>query len=160
MEPSASSLFVRRDEALFIFSKAITIENIGERKVFMNITLKGGIVREFASGMTAGEIAKEISGGLYRSACAAVIDAKVVDLRTPIEEDCALSVLTFEDEEGKKAFWHTASHILAQAVKRLYPAAKLTIGPAIDSGFYYDFDTPTPFTPVSYTHLDVYKRQS
>ena len=77
----------------------------------MNITLKGDQVREFADGMTAGEIAREISGGLYRAACAASIDGKTVDLRTPISGNCALSILTFEDEEGKKAFWHTASHI-------------------------------------------------
>ena len=120
----------------------------------MNITLKGDQVREFADGMTAGEIAREISGGLYRAACAASIDGKTVDLRTPISGNCALSILTFEDEEGKKAFWHTASHILAQAVKRLYPAVKLTIGPAIDSGFYYDFDTPTPFTPDDLAKLE------
>ena len=120
----------------------------------MNITLKGDQVREFAGGMTAGEIAREISGGLYRAACAASIDGETVDLRTPISGDCALSILTFEDEEGRKAFWHTASHILAQAVKRLYPAVKLTIGPAIDNGFYYDFDTPTPFTPDDLAKLE------
>lgn len=112
----------------------------------MKITLKGDVVREFADNMTAGDIAKEISGGLYRNATAAVLDGNVVDLRTVIDHDAKLDILTFDDEEGKKAYWHTASHILAQAVKRLYPEVKLAIGPAIDRGFYYDFDTETPFT--------------
>ena len=113
----------------------------------VKITLKDGSVREFAAGTTAGEMAREISGGLYRAACAAEIDGKAADLRTPVYSDCSLSVLTFDDEEGRKAFRHTCSHIMAQAVKRLYPDAKLTIGPAVENGFYYDFDIEVPFTP-------------
>ncbi|MBQ2676251.1 MAG: threonine--tRNA ligase [Clostridia bacterium] len=106
----------------------------------MKITLKGGEFREFENGMSIADITKEISMGLYRAACAAKVNGKVCDLRTVLNEDCELQILTFDDEDGKKAFWHTTSHILAQAVKRLYPDAKLAIGPAIDNGFYYDFD--------------------
>ena len=111
------------------------------------VTLKGGQEREYASGTTALDVAKSLGAGLYKAACAAKIDGKVRDLRTPLEGDCTLEILTFDDEEGRRAFNHTASHILAQAVKRLYPQAKLTIGPAIDDGFYYDFDIDKPFTP-------------
>ena len=104
-------------------------------------------IREYESGVTPYQIAESISAGLARVACAAKIDGKGCDLRTPIESDCAVEILTFDDPYGKKAFWHTTSHVLAQAVKRLYPEVKLTIGPAIDEGFYYDFDSDQPFTP-------------
>lgn len=114
----------------------------------MQITLKGGEVRSFDNGLTAAEIAKQISGGLYRAACVCRMDGQVKDLRTVIDRDCALEILTFDSEEGKHAFWHTASHIMAQAVKRLYPQVKLTIGPSIENGFYYDFDCgDKPFSP-------------
>ncbi len=112
----------------------------------MRITLKDNVVKEYQNGTTAFDIAKDISAGLARAACAAKINGKVCDLRTCINEDSSLEILTFDDEDGKKAFRHTASHILAQAVKRLYPNVKLAIGPAIDNGFYYDFDVETPFT--------------
>ncbi|MBR6780138.1 MAG: threonine--tRNA ligase, partial [Clostridia bacterium] len=111
-----------------------------------NITLKGGVVREFDNGLTAAEICKQISMGLVKSACCCRINGEVQDLRTVIDGDCELQILTFEDEDGAKTFRHTASHILAQAVKRLYPNAKLTIGPAVENGFYYDFDVDVPFT--------------
>ncbi len=104
-------------------------------------------IREYESGVTPYQIAESISAGLARVACAAKIDGKGCDLRTPIESDCAVEILTFDDPYGKKAFWHTTSHVLAQAVKRLYPEVKLTIGPAIEEGFYYDFDSDQPFTP-------------
>ena len=104
-------------------------------------------VREYENGITPYQIAESISVGLARVACAAKIDGKGCDLRTPIENDCAVEILTFDDPYGKKAFWHTTSHVLAQAVKRLYPEVKLTIGPAIEEGFYYDFDSDQPFTP-------------
>ena len=84
--------------------------------------------------------------GLYKSVCAATVNGQVCDLRTPITENCKVELLTFDDEEGKRAFWHSASHVLAQAVKRLYPNAKCAIGPAIDNGFYYDFDVEKPFS--------------
>ena len=112
----------------------------------MKITLKDGVVREFEAGKSAFDIAKEISGGLAKVACAAKIDGKVCDLRTTVDKDCELEILTFDDEDGRRTFRHTASHILAQAVKRLFPEVKLAIGPAIDNGFYYDFDVETPFT--------------
>ena len=113
----------------------------------IKITLKDGSVKEFENAVSAADIAKEISMGLYRNACSCKINGEVKDLRTTVDTDCNFEVLTFDDADGKKTFNHTASHIMAQAVKRLYPNVKLTIGPAIDSGFYYDFDTETPFSP-------------
>ncbi|MDE7060532.1 MAG: TGS domain-containing protein, partial [Lachnospiraceae bacterium] len=110
----------------------------------MKITLKHVSVKEYAGEMSVIDIAKDISEGLARMACAGEVDGKVVDLRTMISRDCMLSILTFQDDAGKKAYRHTTSHVLAQAVKRLYPEAKLAIGPSIDNGFYYDFDCP-PF---------------
>ena len=112
----------------------------------MKITLKDGSVMEFNEPKTVYEIAREISEGLARVACCAQVDDEVVDLRTELTEDAELNIYTFNDEEGKKAFRHTAAHILAQAVKRLYPETKLAIGPAIDNGFYYDFDKESAFT--------------
>ncbi|MDE6625100.1 MAG: threonine--tRNA ligase [Lachnospiraceae bacterium] len=109
----------------------------------MKITLKDNSFKEYENAMSVLDIAKDISEGLARVACAGEVDGKVVDLRTIIDYDCSLNILTFDDEAGKKAFRHTAAHILAQAVKRLYPDAKCTIGPAIDDGFYYDFDMPS-----------------
>ena len=106
----------------------------------LKITLKGGDIREVAEGTTVDALCRDISMGLYRNACAARIDGAVADLRTPLTADCMVEILTFDDHDGQKAYWHTTSHIMAQAVKRLYPAAKLTIGPSIDEGFYYDFD--------------------
>lgn len=112
----------------------------------INVELKGGTVKEFESGVTPAEIAKSIGMGLYKSVCCARVDGNVVDLRTPITKDCRVDLLTFDEPDGKKAFWHTASHILAQAVKRLYPNAKCAIGPAVDNGFYYDFEVEKPFS--------------
>lgn len=106
----------------------------------IKITLKDGSIRELEHEMSILEIAKSISEGLARVATAGLVNGKTVDLRYVVKEDCDLSILTFDDEEGKKAFRHTASHILAQAIKRLYPEAKLAIGPSIDNGFYYDID--------------------
>ena len=109
----------------------------------MIITLKDGSTKEYAQPMSVIDIATDISEGLARMACAGEVDGETVDLRTIVDKDCQLNILTFNDEAGKKTFWHTASHILAQAVKHLYPDAKCTIGPAIDNGFYYDFDMPS-----------------
>lgn len=109
----------------------------------MKITLKDGSSKEYGEALSVLDIAKDISEGLARAACAGEVDGTVVDLRTVIDKDCSLNILTFNDDAGKKAFRHTAAHILAQAVKRLYPEAKCTIGPAIDEGFYYDFDMPS-----------------
>lgn len=118
----------------------------------MKITLKNGEVREFDAGMSAFDIAREL--GLAKVACAAEIDGKVCDMRTCLDKDSALNILTFEDEQGQRAFNHTASHILAQAVKRLFPKTKLAIGPAIDNGFYYDFDTEEPFTSDTLAQIE------
>ncbi|MBT3320012.1 MAG: threonine--tRNA ligase [Clostridia bacterium] len=111
----------------------------------MNITLFDGSVKEFENGMNALQIAKALSQGLGKKALAAKINGEVVDLSTIIDKDCSLEILTFDEPEGKKALWHTASHVMAQAVQRLFPDAKLAIGPAIDTGFYYDFDVARPF---------------
>ncbi|RBP39547.1 threonine--tRNA ligase [Garciella nitratireducens] len=120
----------------------------------IKITLKDGSVREYVKGITVLEVAKDISKGLARVALAAKIDGKVIDIRTPIEEDVELNILTFEDQEGKEAFWHTTSHVLAQAVKTLFPNVKLAIGPAIENGFYYDFDVEKPFTPEDLEEIE------
>lgn len=116
----------------------------------MIITLKDGSMKEYESPMSVYDIARDISEGLARMACVGEVDGKVVDLRTVIDRDAALNILTFESEEGKKAYRHTCSHVLAEAVKHLYPEAKMTIGPSIDNGFYYDFDMP----PLTREDLD------
>ena len=112
----------------------------------IKVRLRGDTVKEYESPISAADVAKELGMGLYKAACACTINGVVCDLRTVISEDCELNILTFDDEQGRKAFRHTASHILAQAVKRLFPEAKLAIGPATDNGFYYDFDVANPFT--------------
>lgn len=109
----------------------------------MEITLKDGSKKQYDNAMSILDIAKDLSEGLARVACAGEIDGEVKDLRTVVDKDCELNILTFQDDKGKDAFRHTASHILAQAVKRLYPEAKCAIGPAIEEGFYYDFDMPS-----------------
>ena len=106
----------------------------------MIITLKDGSQKEYAESKSVYEIALDISEGLARAACAGEVDGEVVDLRTVVEKDCEVSILTANDEKGLAALRHTASHVLAEAVKNLYPEAKLAIGPSIDTGFYYDFD--------------------
>lgn len=119
----------------------------------MKITLKDGSFKEYDKAMTVYEIACDISEGLGRMACAGELDGKVVDLRTVVDKDSELNILTFNDDAGKAAYRHTASHVLAQAVKRLYPDAKLAIGPAIDTGFYYDFDI-APFDRAALDELE------
>mgnify|MGYP000432441687 FL=1 len=110
----------------------------------MKITLKDGSSKEYAQSMSVIDIAKDISEGLARVATAGEVDGEVVDLRTVIDKDCEMNILTFNDEKGKGAFRHTTSHIMAQAIKRLYPDTKLAIGPSIEDGFYYDIDRETP----------------
>lgn len=112
----------------------------------INITLKDGKSIQVNDNMTVIEIARKLSEVLAKKALVAKVEGKTVDLRTKLNNDCKLEVLTFDDVEGKKAYWHTSSHIMAQAVKRLYPNAKIAIGPAIDNGFYYDFELEHPFT--------------
>lgn len=120
----------------------------------VKVTLKDGVVKEFENGTPIIEIAKSISEGLARNACAGIVDGETKDLRFPIENDCTLSIATFDDKEGQAALRHTASHIMAQAIKRLYPDTKLAIGPSIAEGFYYDFDRETPFTPEDLTKIE------
>jgi threonyl-tRNA synthetase len=112
----------------------------------VKLKLKDGSVREVESGLSAAEIAKGIGMGLYKSACACKINGRVCDLRTTVAEDCDFEILTFENKDGRQTFWHTASHLLAQAVKNLYPNAKLGRGPATENGFYYDFGVEKPFS--------------
>lgn len=119
----------------------------------MIITLKDGSSKEYDKAMTVYEIAQDISAGLARMACAGELDGKVVDLRTVVDKDAELNILTFNDDEGKAAYRHTTSHVLAQAVKRLYPKAKLAIGPSIDTGYYYDFDIE-PFDRAALDELE------
>ena len=111
----------------------------------MKVTLKDGSVKEYAQPMSVYEIAMDLSEGLARVATCGELDGEIVDLRTVVDKDCHLNILTFQDEKGKGAFRHTASHIMAQAIKRLYPETKLAIGPSIDDGFYYVVDRETPF---------------
>ena len=111
----------------------------------IKVDLKGS-EKEFESGVFVAEVAKSIGMGLYKSACAAKVNGEVCDLRTVLNEDCKVEILTFDDKEGKKAYWHTASHIMAQAVNRLYPGTKFAIGPAVDNGFYYDMELPQAIT--------------
>lgn len=106
----------------------------------MKIILKDGSSKEYSNAMSIIEIATDISEGLARMACAGEVDGKTADLRTMVDKDCELNILTFNDEAGKAAYRHTASHVLAEAVKRLHPETKLAIGPSIETGFYYDFD--------------------
>ena len=119
----------------------------------MKITLKDG-VREFENGMNALDIAGQLSQELKKQALAARMDGELVELVRPIDHDCTLEILTFEDDEAKRVLRHTASHVLAEAVKHLKPEAKLAIGPAIDNGFYYDFDVDEPFTPEFLTAVE------
>ena len=112
----------------------------------IKVTLKDGIVKEYNEGISVYEIAKDISEGLARNACCGLVNGEVQDLRYPVNEDCSVEICTFDTPEGKRAFRHTASHVMAQAIKRLYPETKLAIGPSIDDGFYYDFDREKAFT--------------
>ncbi|NLI90228.1 MAG: threonine--tRNA ligase [Epulopiscium sp.] len=125
----------------------------------MKITLKDDVVKEYKKGMTVLEIAQDISAGLARVATAGRLDGELVDLRTTVDKDSNLEILTFNDKEGQEAFRHTGSHILAQAVQRLYPEAKLAIGPAIDDGFYYDFDHERPFTEEDFEAIEAEMRK-
>ncbi|MCI7107559.1 MAG: threonine--tRNA ligase [Agathobacter sp.] len=119
----------------------------------MKITLKDGSVKEYSEAKSIYDIAKDISEGLARVACAGELNGEIVDLRTMVDKDCELNIVTASDEEGLRVIRHTASHILAEAVKRLFPEAKVTIGPAIDDGFYYDFDAE-PFSREDLDNLE------
>ena len=120
----------------------------------MKITLKDGSVKEYAQAMSVIDIAKDLSEGLARVACAGEANGEVVDLRTVLEQDCELNILTAKDEKGLAALRHTASHVMAQAVKRLYPNTKLAIGPSIADGFYYDMEFDTPLTSDDFGKIE------
>lgn len=111
----------------------------------ITVNLKGDS-KQFESGTTVAQVAQSIGAGLFKAACAGKVNGQMVDLRTPLTQDCDLEILTFEQPEGKHAYRHTAAHVLAQAVKRLFPQARLAIGPAVENGFYYDIDLPRPLT--------------
>ncbi|NLL31667.1 MAG: TGS domain-containing protein, partial [Clostridiales bacterium] len=117
----------------------------------IKITLKDGSVKEFESSVSVLDIAKSISAGLARNACCGIVNGDVVDLRFLVEKDSEVAICTFDSQEGKDALRHSISHVLAYAVKRLYPEAKIAIGPAIADGFYYDFDVEPAFNS---THLE------
>ena len=123
----------------------------------LKVTLKDGSSLEVENGLSILEVAKKISEGLARNATCGEVDGKIKDLRYVLENDCNLVIHTFneEDLEGEKAYWHTASHIMAQAVKRLFPNTKLTIGPAIDNGFYYYFDSVFNRAKETYGRLGI-----
>ena len=112
----------------------------------IKVNLKGSI-KEYEAGTTIAEIAQSIGAGLYKAACVGKINGELADLRTPVTEDCEVEILTFDSDDGKKAYWHTCSHIMAQAVKHLFPETGFGIGPAIENGFFYDFDLPRSITP-------------
>lgn len=112
----------------------------------INVTLKGGVVKQFAQGTKIFEVAKSLGAGLYKDMCAAKVNGELKDVKTELLDDCSLEILTFDDTDGKKTYWHTTAHIMAQAVCRLFKDVKLAIGPAIDSGFYYDFDLEKSLT--------------
>ena len=120
----------------------------------MKITLKDGSVKEYAQAMSVIDIAKDLSEGLARVACAGEVNGEVVDLRTVLEQDCELNILTAKDERGLAALRHTASHVMAQAVKRLYPNTKLAIGPSIADGFYYDMEFEAPLTSDDFGKIE------
>lgn len=112
----------------------------------INVTLKGGVVKQYAQGTKIFEVAKSLGAGLYKDMCAAKVNGELKDVKTELLNDCSLEILTFDDTDGKKTYWHTTAHIMAQAVCRLFKNVKLAIGPAIDSGFYYDFDLEKSLT--------------
>ena len=120
----------------------------------MKVTLKDGSVKEYAQAMSVIDIAKDLSEGLARAACAGEVDGEVVDLRTVVDHDAAVNILTAKDEKGMAALRHTASHVMAQAVKRLYPNTKLAIGPSIADGFYYDMEFETPLTSDDFEKIE------
>ena len=120
----------------------------------MKVTLKDGSVKEYAQAMSVIDIAKDLSEGLARAACAGEVDGEVVDLRTVVDHDAAVNILTAKDEKGLSALRHTTSHVMAQAVKRLYPNTKLAIGPSIADGFYYDMEFETPLTSDDFEKIE------
>ena len=120
----------------------------------IKVSLKDGLVKEFEAGISAAEVAKSLGMGLYKAATCAKVDGEVVDLRTPLEKDCKLEILTFADKEGKHAFWHTGAHVMAQAIQHLFPGAHFGIGPALEHGWYYDIGGIAPITPDQFEAIE------
>ena len=120
----------------------------------IQVTLKDGVIREYEAGTTVAQVAQSLGAGLYKAACAGRVDGTACDLRTPLEKDCQVEILTFEDKDGKHAFWHTAAHIMAQAIQHLWPQAKFGIGPALEDGWYYDIGGVEPFTPEQFKAIE------
>ena len=121
----------------------------------LKIKLKDNSILEVEEGVTVLEVAKKISEGLARMATCAEVDGRVVDLRYVLKNDCSLNIFTFDNDlNGKKAYWHTTSHIMSQAIKRLFPETKLAIGPSIDEGFYYDFDSEHRFSEEDFEKIE------
>jgi len=148
-------LRIARDESFFIVTKKVAkLHLLLGGNNMIKITLKDGSVKEFENSVSVQQVAESISAGLARVTMAGEVDGEVKDLRFIIDKDCTVNLLTFDDQKGKNAYRHTVSHILAQAVKRLYPNSKLAIGPSIENGFYYDFDMEKPFTPEDLTKLE------
>ena len=125
----------------------------------IKLTLKDGSIREIENAMPASEIIKDIGMGLYKAACCVKINGQICDIRTVIDADCEFEVMTFDSKAGKETFWHTASHLMAQAVKELYPEAKLARGPAIETGFYYDFEVEKPFTSADLEKIEAHMKK-
>ena len=120
----------------------------------IKIKLPDDSVKEYEKGVLVGDVTKDISMGLYRAAVGAVVNGKVMGYAEPIEEDCDFRVVKFEDAEGKEIFWHTSSHVMAAAIKELWPDTKFAIGPAIADGFYYDMDLEHRFTPEDLEQIE------
>ncbi|MBQ4096129.1 MAG: threonine--tRNA ligase [Oscillospiraceae bacterium] len=125
----------------------------------IKLTLKDGSIREIENAMPASEIIKDIGMGLYKAACCVKINGQICDIRTVIDADCEFEVMTFDSKAGKETFWHTASHLMAQAVKELYPEAKLARGPATETGFYYDFEVEKPFTSADLEKIEAHMKK-
>ena len=120
----------------------------------VTVTLPDGKKKAYPHGTTVLGVAESIGSGLARAALAGKVDGRTVDLGQAIEADSDVSILTFRDDDGKAVYWHSTAHVMAQAVQDLFPDAKVTIGPPIESGFYYDFDVPEPFTPEDLVRIE------
>ncbi|RKY67638.1 MAG: threonine--tRNA ligase, partial [Candidatus Latescibacterota bacterium] len=125
----------------------------------ITVTFPDGSTREYERGVTVVEVAEDIGSRLAMAAVAGMVDSRVVGLSLPLEEDVQMRILTFADAEGRAVYWHSCAHVMAQAVKALFPEAKLGIGPAIAEGFYYDFDVPEPFSPDDLERIEERMRQ-
>lgn len=159
--PYIKSIYLTKDGSFIFLNNDKKYRNKERTQVLhiggimmIKVTLKNGNIQEFQAGISIKEVAGNISAGLARVVLAGEVNGKVRDLNFRLVEDCTLNLLTFEDEGGRNAYRHTASHVLAQAVKRVFPAVKLAIGPSIQNGFYYDFETDNNFTPEDLTILE------